>query len=131
MTLKTWMEEFYQVGACTADKEYAIEHSLRKWEGLRPENLAKHDCRVISFVVHDQADSRFNIASDSCALCVHYCLETDEGTDCESCPLSIARGGHACDVAREDEECSPWSAMIQGQYPEPMIVWLQKTKDAS
>lgn len=43
MSIKTWKEEFYPVKPrkSMTTKE-AIEHSLRKWEGLRKSNLKKH-----------------------------------------------------------------------------------------
>lgn len=39
MSLKTWKLEFYPVEASTVSKEDALDHSLRKWEGLTEENL--------------------------------------------------------------------------------------------
>lgn len=42
MSLETWKEEFYKIPAEECIKEQALDHSITKWEGLRPENLQKH-----------------------------------------------------------------------------------------
>ena len=43
MSLESWKAEFYTIPASKCPEEYAIEHSLRKWTGLLPENLDKHE----------------------------------------------------------------------------------------
>ena len=41
MSIATWKKEFYSpISKCPKSK--AAAHSLKKWIGLRPENLAKH-----------------------------------------------------------------------------------------
>lgn len=39
MSLETWKEEFYPIPADEVPESQALAHSLRKWEGLRKENL--------------------------------------------------------------------------------------------
>ena len=42
MDSAAWCEEFYSVDAKDVPKQEAVAHSLKKWIGLLPENLAKH-----------------------------------------------------------------------------------------
>ena len=35
MSLKSWKAEFYPVTASRVSKKNALEHSLKKWEGLK------------------------------------------------------------------------------------------------
>lgn len=124
MSYETWREEYYPVPACDVPKEQAVAHSLRKWEGLRPEALAKHGIKLYA----QNVGGMLSIASGSCALCHHYC----RGGSCESCPLAIARAENDgspvdCDKSRFDEDRSPWATGAYGpQNPEPMIAWLKK-----
>lgn len=141
MSLKTWKEEFYTLPACNVPEDKAIAYSLKKWIGLRQENLAKHE---IYFDGHrlKEANAWFNftpfyIDGDSCALCEHYYDSysdiydaDDEQVNCHSCPLYLARGGVPCDSERDDEQRSPYFAMVgesnknNPRNPEPMIYWL-------
>ena len=150
MSLETWKAEFYPIEADKTTKEQAIEHSLRKWQGLTPENLKKHGVIHERFAgVIDENDFRAGkptymypeavpIDAGTCALCHHYHSEPDDGgylddeepdDYCGECPLKLTR--HAtCDNARDDENTSPWSA-FNSPYnapsdPQPMIFWLQK-----
>ena len=43
MSIESWKAEFYPTPADEASKDQAIAHSLRKWEGLRKENLDRHE----------------------------------------------------------------------------------------
>lgn len=44
MSLETWKQEFYPVSAeeAVVDAIAAVNHSIKKWEGLRPNTLANH-----------------------------------------------------------------------------------------
>lgn len=104
MSLKTWLEEFYPISAKDAPKGQAAAHSLRKWQGLLPENLAKHgvdhvDTTLGAHLVGvpgwhttraEEADRKpFAFSGNTCALCFQYqddAADTDYGFCC-GCPL--------------------------------------------
>lgn len=132
MSLQSWKEEFYPVEAQYASPEEAVAHSLRKWEGLRPENLQKHG--LVQNGKHleevDSEDEEYFISGDSCALCHHYAED-----ECNCCPLFKARGDVACD-SFNIEECGsdgehPFGAGVNraNPNPEPMIMWLKKAQE--
>ena len=83
MSIKTWKEEFYTVSAASRmSKKAAIEHSIKKWEGLLPENLKKHGVVLDRCGdIHDD-ETKFEICDESCALCQKYVREC-----CIKCPL--------------------------------------------
>ena len=132
MSLESWKRQFYpreRVGAIGA-----IEHSIRKWEGLRPENLKAHKLSKM-IGSHDITDEllmargdeihwtdSFNIDSDTCALCIRH------DDECRRCELAIARDGLDCFHSNEEETISPFHAWSQYADPEPMIFWLVKTR---
>lgn len=125
MSLETWINEFYpqdavefRVDSSLNDMD-AIEHSIKKWEGLLQENLEKH-CVVYrrnQNIVTDMESSGAHIfiSSGSCALCVvHY-------SKCSACPLGISYG-KPCDCGRN----SPYRHFRATKDPEPMINELKK-----
>jgi len=90
MTLATWKKEFYPITAKQAarkGKVAAIEHSLKKWIGLRESNLKKH--KMIYYrgvaVIFEENKNRFTfaISGTTCALCFKY----GEKDCCTGCPL--------------------------------------------
>ena len=102
MSMKTWREEFYPVSAATARRRswrWAAKHSLRKWEGLKEENLRKHDVR---YSPEDNAvvganGARLRLDGETCALC--YKAQEAEEADlsmngCDLCPLALV--GYNC-----------------------------------
>lgn len=155
MSLETWKAEFYPTPAEDTAKEDAIAHSLRKWQGLTPENLKKHGVIHEPFAgVIDESDfsagkpiymysEAVPIDSGTCALCHHHYNSGDEESwedddfdeedSCGVCPLKEARGGVSCDCTRDDEQTSPWNSFSHpgntGSNPKPMIFWLQKALD--
>lgn len=142
MTIKSWKKEFYPVPAYDCPEDQAIEHSLQKWIGLRPENLKKHKVQYLaeSGTVIDlnavNDEDALCIDGESCALCTHHLDHND--TLCEPCPLYEARGGFACDTQTPSEFGkgidAPYQAMSNEQWqdgtPEPMIYWLEVTLKA-
>lgn len=79
MSIGTWKKEFYPTTAAEACDESkaagsdipAILNSIRKWEGLRPKNLARHclskdggNNRLLSL-----GQQSFVVNDDTCALC--------------------------------------------------------------
>ena len=148
MSLETWKAEFYPIEASKVSKKDAIDHSLQKWLGLLPENLAKHRCTMLDQMVIDLDGDRYDppnlyIYSECCALCLlHHTddatTENEDGDEvlCEACPLYKVRGNVPCDAERSDEGESPWHCFTRIAYgmklptydPKPMIFWLQKAK---
>ena len=141
MSLETWKAEFYPIEAEDVPVEQAIDHSLTKWIGLRAENLARHALEIDTYgMLVEIADNNkvMELGGSNCALCAcyhddeAYDYDLDEDAPCQECPLAIVRGGVACDDTRESEERSPWSDWnnnpTERRNPEPMIMWLTKTK---
>lgn len=123
MSLQTWKDEFYPVDASEVSQEEAVAHSLRKWIGLRKENIAKHGVGgELPFSVLDVAGASLPIDANSCSLCLHY---SDSG--CPTCPITRAQG-HPCDVAGGIGG-SQWRKWRDDDNPEPMIAVLEKAQE--
>ena len=150
MTFKTWKQEFYPISArIAADRAKTVDgfddvalaqHSLRKWQGLRPENLKRHGVEVVKYnhgakyITSGNSLVELNIDSGTCALCDAHIKGYDEADDpCETCPLYQSRGKVACDDYNEDEDEdeenieSPWHQFAINNDPEPMIKALEDT----
>lgn len=131
MSLHPWKEEFYPVPADDPSIKtnlQAVQHSLQKWRGLRPDVLVAYGVMVTPRG-HLQADTTYlGIDSDSCALCIRH----DDGRRpgaCQTCPLSRERSGKRCDERRRDELLSsPWRLWVADHNPEDMIRWLEKAE---
>lgn len=122
MSLATWKKEFYPSEASTIQTSLgAVKHSIRKWTGLLPENLKKHGVVRAEFcnlkTEDDDSDTRFTIASETCALC---CIAPD---DCVGCPLEIALG-HACSGHAGGGR--PYQKWYWENKPRPMLDGLKK-----
>lgn len=115
MSFETWCEEFYPIEAKEVSREDALAHSLRKWEGLRPEALAWHGMRLSERYLKDELGrARLAIDNESCALCTHYIAK-----HCEGCPLEKA--GYGCENTN-----SPWRSFATEGKVEPIIAVLAK-----
>lgn len=138
MSLATWKEEFYPVPADEAkgDALAAVDHSLKKWEGLRPDNLKKHQCRAAGTAISDGAvetvteeDEYMALDCTSCALCKYN--DAHGGNYCDNCPITMATG-QPCDDGygdREDEDgLAPWDEWTSNTNPEAMIAVLETTR---
>lgn len=112
MSIETWKAEFLPVPAEEVPEEEAVAHSLRKWKGLRPENLAEHDLIATPRYILDQ-EGREECVS-RCALCKHY--------DCIACPLAQTLGDSCVGGSK-----SPWYIWFDDRDPEPMIQALEET----
>jgi len=130
MSIETWKAEFYDIPA----EAYAlqdddalglspVEHSLKKWRGLTPENLAKHGVKhkIGDSVLLDDEGTTFVVDSDSCALCQLYL-----DTRCNGCPLFLARGYVSCDDEMDNEFLNPYYKFVDEGNPEKMIMWLER-----
>jgi hypothetical protein len=128
MSIETWKKEFYPISADSTQIKtdlQAINHSIKKWEGLRSENLERHGLKTSYESIMDSSSSEasdFRIDGNSCALCTkHY-------RKCRECPLHISRDSNDCDTGAEDEDMSPYLDFTDNKDPEPMIFWLIKAK---
>ena len=122
MTIVTWQAEFYPT---PSDSEEAqadpVGHSLRKWAGLLPENLEKHDCWIDEHRNIKSSDGVMPIDGDFCALCASYDTGLD-GTGCVDCPLG------SC-TATGDDHHNPWTIWVLYENPYPMIDALLAIKE--
>lgn len=123
MTLRTWKKEFYPVDAAHPMTErQAIQHSLKKWEGLLKINLKKHKMEDIGSFVSDSKGYYFEVDSSTCSLCEKYFHKV--GT-CEGCPLYKSLGSRKCHSWLTLN--SPYSEWLNNGDPKPMIRALRKT----
>jgi len=142
MSLQTWKQEFYPITAkCVAENENStieevIQHSLRKWIGLRPKNLKKHGLEKLTLntigpasilekgnLDYDETEV-FGIGSQNCSLCILY------HSNCEYCELAKARNGESC-CTRWASSKSSYLIFMETADPEPMIKDLQKALEMS
>ena len=117
MSLESWKKKYYPVEAVDVSPENALDHSLQKWEGLRPEILTEHALEVVDIYVQEINGSAWMaINSNTCALCVEYALG-----GCMTCPLFKVLG-KKCDSGK----MSPYMRFFNDSDPEPMIEALKK-----
>ena len=109
MSLKSWEKEFYPVTAEECAKGggavACLEHSIRKWTGLLPKNLAKHRMRTMRYRPGiTDGHRRIGIDSYTCALC-------QWAENCRGCPI------------RKDGGCggSALEAWYDKGNPRPML----------
>lgn len=112
---EAWRQEFYPIPADMVAPEDAAKHSLKKWQGLLPENLQRHGLTGIKF---------FCFNAETCALCVHH-LKPPAGSSktkhCETCPIFTLK----------HRSCGPeYGRWFVVKDPEPMIRLLQEVVDA-
>lgn len=125
MSLQSWIEEFYPIPAKEVSKENALEHSIKKWEGLRKENLEKHDLMQEDRSILDQESyEALRIDGNSCALCVHYAARTS----CIGCPLYHIRQDTKCDKSNKDVS-AVYFDFTEDENPEPMIEELKQARN--
>lgn len=113
----TWMEKYYPIAAHDCCEDKAIEHSLRKWKGLRVDTLAEFGLE----------EPPIEVDCDTCALCYHYLRPPTEGNECRNCPLCKTLG-YACDRQNPkwNELTGPYVLYKMDGDPEPMIEALEK-----
>lgn len=128
MSMTTWTEEFYPIPAAKSSEKDAAEHSLKKWIGLRPENLSRHGLRTVSIAITD-GKTALTIDGLSCALCKHhnYVAQATTYRDCPSCPIVAVNGGRTCLNKTLDGRPSPWHQWVNYHEVEPMIELLERT----
>jgi len=123
MSFHTWVAEFYPKPADKVKKKDAVAHSLQKWKGLTPENMARHEVTfdfragIVYLVEVPHKILTIRIDDSSCALCHHYFSEPD----CKDCPITKFRN-RRCYGSLSD----PWAAFRDDRDPKPMIRCLEK-----
>jgi hypothetical protein len=122
MSETTWKKEFYPVEATSVRKAQALNHSIRKWRGLMPDQKKKHKVSRRA-----RAFAGITIDAKSCALC-----EVNQATlnePCHGCELYEVRGNVRCDKLRMDEQEPPWEMWDSYNDPSPMLAWLLLAKE--
>ncbi len=132
MSADTWRQEFYPCDPNPLmSRLAAIQHSLKKWQGLRTRSLLDHGIGSPPIMIN----------GTSCSPCIKYRDDSGEydeeaseesefdGHPCVLCPLYGALGQRACDhdVECESEERAPFHVWREDNDPEPMIAALEKT----
>lgn len=157
MSIQTWKAEYLPISAVECVEQYplthhkaglnAAQHSLKKWEGTRKEELDRHGIIKIGAKLSETdsiGDVGMFLGGDTCALCelAEQRSVAAEGTKdekdddydgktmCLYCPLYEVRENNACtSFSRDvDKDDSPWDASVAFKPDvEPMIEWLKKT----
>jgi hypothetical protein len=124
MSLTTWKKEFYLTPAEKVAKKKALDHSIKKWEGLSEANKIRHEVVVRNGAVFGQSGKRWiEIDSTTCSLCYLYLEGGDIGNPCRKCPGTIANGKSCCGSVR-----SPYAVFFETGNAKPMLGWLMKAK---
>lgn len=119
MSINSWKKEFYQgrIRDAAKDPLTAVDHSLRKWEGLKSANVAKHGLVAWDGALKNpSSNATFYIDNDSCALCQ---MSAD---DCRKCPIVLATD-KTCDGTD-----SPFADWLCGSNPTRMIKVLKSAR---
>ena len=117
-----WLNKYYSEAYSDMSGKEALEHSYRKWLGLRVYTLEKYGLHIKQADVRDSDDDLIlSINTSSCALCIKYLDTTD--VRCEGCPLNL--NGLSCDKGGT----SPYARFLWGNNPNPMIKALKKALD--
>jgi hypothetical protein len=149
-----WREKYYPTRARDCARRDATQHSLTKWEGLRPEVLAEHGLTLhegdvwVDIDPDDVPEIVLTLGSTSCSLCRHFLdnpadlVDEDDDDDdeasvgpkntdprCKFCPLAIVRNGVPCDSRdfHADIE-NVWTTFMDTRNPEQMIVELRRAR---
>jgi hypothetical protein len=135
--MKSWKEKFYPINAseAVATDEMATMHSLKKWEGLLPENVQAHglyldgECLHTGGIFVGFVGSKFFIDKKSCALCQKNMFAYN--INCDTCAIN-KHMGVTCDSEIDDESLlcsheSPYNQLVDNNDPKPMIRLLKAT----
>jgi len=118
MSLATWKKEFYPIPASRCPEKDALQHSLRKYLGVRPTMLNRHNlfkagCTLCEY----ESQAHFHFIERTCALCKFY---TSKHKCNPQCPLARKEGPLCGD---EDSAYMHWHRTGD---PEPMIRALRR-----
>lgn len=123
MNSQDWLRKYYPIEPSQKmTKRQAIEHSLRKWKGLLPKILEKHELEKMGrFVVELYSNAHIlEIDASSCALCVKYIGNkySQKLDECTACPLA-KHLGNPCDKSGYGNR--PYSTWKETGDARPMI----------
>lgn len=116
MSLASWKREFYRTPAHKVSQKYALKHSLKKWMGLKPSNIKKHNVSLRDICLVDKRGNELGFGDTTCALCQHY-----QVNDCSDCPLTIVNNGKPCHKTGQ-----PYDVFTNTHRIASMIKLLQK-----
>lgn len=124
MSLASWKEEFYPTDAADCSEKDALEHSIRKWKGIREEALEKHGLLIggndnMICEAHYPGESFLAFSPKTCALCWRYSTGV---FNCDRCP--VVQGGHTGCY----NPPSLYQAFFWDLDPEPMIEMLESLR---
>jgi len=92
--------------------EELILHSLKKWTGVLPENLKKHEVQYRNWKVSEKENIKLSFGDGTCSLCHRYYVRTCKKT----CPIIKTQGTNCHAI---------WAACHK--KGKPMIELLEKT----
>lgn len=124
MSHESWKAEFYPVDARAVgdNVKLAIDHSILKWQGLLPENLAKHGLTVGGGALLDDGYTEgLCISAKTCALCLQNL------DNCHKCAITLATG-RACTAMPDMVGESPWRTWQYDSDAKPMLDLLLRTQ---
>lgn len=157
MSIQTWIEEFYPITAETFISSFKfrsdinsrmkelydielLKHALLKWEGLRKDNLKKHNVYKSYNSIKDIhsdinqikelnekliTNQEISISSVTCTLCIEY----DHNIYCGTCPIRYKT--NQCSTGNIDiftnETRYAYGEFLHNDDPEPMIKILKET----
>lgn len=130
MSLESWKAEFYPVPASEVSEEDALDHSIRKWDGLTKENLERHGLsHDEDGDILDNGHVVFRVDSYTCSLCEVFTPQMDDD-ECDACPLYQERNGVACCEHAFGEDDSPYGhyRVSPSHDPLPMLNLLKRVK---
>lgn len=130
MSIRMWIREFMPRTASAVAKDgvlAALVCAEKKYIGLFPGNLEKHDVRFVGPTreLIDGEGGGFLLTSDTCALCDLF-LYT-QTAKCPECPLYTIRGVR-CDQPDKEagsKDTSPYQLAIHGR-PAMMLALIRK-----
>lgn len=129
MNLKDWLKEYYPQKVTkklvkSMTWKQAVEHSLRKWRGLRKEVLKKYGLEKDRTEISD-GKSYIVINYKTCALCKKSSDPRNDGViNCDLCPLPRVLGYNPC------TDPGPYTKFGWDGDANPMIRALEKTLKA-
>ncbi len=132
MSLDSWKAEFYAVEAdpWNGSTLEAIEHSLKKWRGLRRANMVRHNVfkeERIALIRDADTIQPLALGGNTCALCTLFYdasaiarrKSLDDLPECHLCPL-VKSGRASC-----EQSLSPYMHWAKSGDPEKMIADLK------
>jgi len=134
--LHPWLAEFYDPAADMIFEPTELktaEHALKKWIGIRPSNLERHNLAINKvFTIYDKTTFKeiLVISWESCALC-YWNMNEYMDTICNTCIIRKISGNECSDfdiVEGNDfiPVDTPWIIWVRTGDPEPMIDLLTK-----